>query len=84
MACGAPVITSNTTSLPEVAGDASLLINPHDQEEIRDALISVLHNTQLRETLREKGLKRAKTFSWDKTAAQVWDTLQNVYVELYP
>lgn len=83
MACGAPVITSNTTSLPEVAGDACLLINPHSSEDISEAILKVLQDGNLRETLRIKGIHRAREFSWDTTAAQVWDTLITTHEEIF-
>lgn len=68
MACGAPVITSNTTSLPEVAGDAALLVNPNDPGELAEAMVHVLTNDSLRETLRMKGVARAKQFTWERAA----------------
>lgn len=68
MACGAPVITSNTTALPEVAGDAALLVNPEDAEELADAVIRVLEEPALRDALRAKGFKRAKQFTWERAA----------------
>ena len=68
MACGAPVITSNTTALPEVAGDAALLVNPEDTDELADAMVRVLDDQSLRAMLREKGLQRAKQFTWERAA----------------
>jgi glycosyltransferase involved in cell wall biosynthesis len=70
MACGTPVITSNLSSLPEVAGDAALLVNPYSVEEMSDALVQVLTNGALKTSLRERGLARAGTFSWERTARQ--------------
>jgi glycosyltransferase involved in cell wall biosynthesis len=75
MACGAPVICSQTTALPEVAADAALLINPADVEAIAHGLDTVLKDRDLRASLRERGLRRAKHFSWDETARCVWDVL---------
>ena len=83
MACGTPVITSNTTSLPEVAGDACLLINPYDTDEISETIQKVLQDANLHEDLRTRGLLRAKQFSWEKTAAQVWNTLETAYQEIF-
>lgn len=68
MACGSPVITSNASSLPEVVGEAALLVDPHDTAAIEAALVRVQDDSELRETLREQGLKRAKQFSWETTA----------------
>lgn len=76
MACGTPVICSNTSSLPEVAGDSALMVNPYDVEQIASAMEHVLRNHELRETLRQKGLVRASCFSWEETARRtegVWD-----------
>jgi glycosyltransferase involved in cell wall biosynthesis len=70
MACGAPVITSNTTALPEVAGDAAVLVNPERVEEMADAIVRVLDDQGLRESLRTKGFQRAKQFTWERAARQ--------------
>ncbi len=69
MASGVPVITSNTTALPEVAGNAALLINPENVEEIREAMEKVLADETLRKTLVQDGIIRAAKFTWEKTAA---------------
>jgi glycosyltransferase involved in cell wall biosynthesis len=69
MACGTPVVTSNVSSLPEVAGDAALMVSPGDVDGLREALSRVLADTQLRDDLRQKGLARARDFSWESTAA---------------
>lgn len=69
MACGTPVITSNTSSLPEVTGDAAILVSPTKEEELAGALEWLAGNDSLHEKLREKGLNRAAQFSWEKTAA---------------
>jgi glycosyltransferase involved in cell wall biosynthesis len=70
MACGAPVITSNTSSLPEVAGDAALLVDPYDVSALQTAITQLLTQSSLRATLRAKGLARAQRFSWQHTAQQ--------------
>ena len=70
MACGTPTIVSNISSLPEVVGDAALLVNPADTEEIAVALHRLLTDDLLHAELREKGLQRAACFSWE-TAAQI-------------
>lgn len=66
MASGSPVVASNTTSIPEVAGDAALLVDPENTEAIRDAILLILRDANLRRTLREKGLARAKEFSLER------------------
>ncbi len=70
MSLGAPVITSNVSSLPEAAGDAGLLVNPHNVDEISHAMEMVFTDTTLRKTLIEKGYAQAKKFSWTKTAQE--------------
>jgi glycosyltransferase involved in cell wall biosynthesis len=70
MSCGAPVITSNRTSLPEIVGDAGILVDPADINGLASALTRVLTNAQLRNSMRQRGAERAKLFSWDKTARE--------------
>jgi glycosyltransferase involved in cell wall biosynthesis len=70
MACGAPVISSNRTSLPEVVGDATLLIDPEQPGSLREALRKVNQESTRRELVK-KGLVRAQAFSWQSTAKQV-------------
>ena len=70
MACGTPVITSNRTSLPEVAGDAALLVDPTRPEALAAAMASILSDSDLRQVLRAKGLARAQAFTWDAVAQQ--------------
>jgi len=71
MACGAPVITSNVSSLPEAAGEAAILVDPYNVDEIAMALNKILTNENLRQDLREKGLKQAQKFFWRKTAQEI-------------
>jgi glycosyltransferase involved in cell wall biosynthesis len=68
MACGTPVVTSNASSLPEVAGDAALLVPPDDVGALADALARTLTDADLRQALHAKGLARAATFTWEETA----------------
>lgn len=75
MACGTAVVTSNVTAMPEVAGDAALLVNPLEQDELTEALRTVLSDDKLRAELVEKGLKRVHDFTWKKTA----QNMLNVY-----
>jgi glycosyltransferase involved in cell wall biosynthesis len=70
MACGTPVVVSNVSSLPEVVADAGLKVDPNDVEELTVAIWRVLSDCELRDSLREKGLKRASVFSWDKAARE--------------
>ena len=69
MACGTPVICSNTSSLPEVAGAAALLVDPLDTAALADALRHVLTDGDLRADLRRRGLAQAARFTWTQTAA---------------
>ncbi|PYN09584.1 MAG: glycosyltransferase family 1 protein, partial [Candidatus Rokuibacteriota bacterium] len=71
MACGTPVITSNTSSLPEVVGDAALLVDPLDTAAIADAIARLFTDGRLGSELRERGLARARLFSWEKTGRAV-------------
>ncbi len=70
MACGTPVITSDCTSMPEVAGGAALLVNPEEPESIAKAISEVANHRQTEESLREKGLQRAQIFQWQRTAEE--------------
>lgn len=70
MACGCPVITSNTSSIPEVVGDAGIMVDPYDVDGLADAMYEVLTNESLREDMIKRGLKRAKMFSWEKCARE--------------
>ncbi len=75
MACGVPVVTSNVCSIPEVVGDAALLVNPLDADEIADAIERLVMDTDLRVRLQAKGLLRAQDFSWDVTARRTANVL---------
>ena len=70
MACGTPVITSNTSSLPEVVGGAGILIDPHDVGGLVEAMGRVLTDEPLRAEMRVKGMERARGFTWEKTARE--------------
>jgi glycosyltransferase involved in cell wall biosynthesis len=71
MACGTPVITSSTSSMPEVVGDAALLVDPVDTGAIADAMLRLFTDDALAEELRARGSSRAKLFAWDATARTV-------------
>jgi glycosyltransferase involved in cell wall biosynthesis len=77
MACGAPVVASNVSSLPEVVGDAAIQINPENVFEIARALKEVLLDPELRQRLVERGFRQARRFSWDETAREVLDTYRH-------
>jgi len=68
MACGVPVITSYSSSLPEVVGEAAILVNPYDERAIEAALQRAVWDAELRRELSERGLRRAQQFSWKRTA----------------
>ncbi len=79
MACGTPVITSNASSLPEVVGDAALLVDPHDSGEIAQAMLRVLGDPRLQEELRQKGYERARRFTWEQSARKMLSLYTQVY-----
>lgn len=70
MACGTPVVVSNVSSLPEIVGDAGLLVDPEDVEGLADTLIRLLSDEKLRRRLGQLGIQRAATFSWERTARE--------------
>lgn len=76
MACGVPVVCSNTSSLPEVAGDAALLVDPRDVRALGEAMERVLLDEHLRAKLGAKGLERAKRFTWEKAARETLEAYQ--------
>lgn len=81
MACGAPTITSNVSSLPEVVGDAALLVNPHHVDELADAITRLLENETLCEQLRQKGYQRAQEFSWEASARKMLAIYHKLYAK---
>ena len=78
MSCGTPVITSNISSLPEVAGDAAILVDPNNPSEIVQAMKNVSENQTLRAELIKKGYEQIKKFSWQKTAKEYLDILHGL------
>lgn len=78
MACGTPVITSNNSSLPEVIGDAGIMVDPEDVEGLAGAIESVLSDQGLRDEMRRKGLARAKQFSWEQAARETLKVYKDV------
>lgn len=79
MACGTPVICSNTTSLPEVAGDAGILINPEDIKSITSAIITLLKDDKHRENVKKRGLERAKEFTVEKYSSKILLLIETIY-----
>jgi glycosyltransferase involved in cell wall biosynthesis len=74
---GIPVITSNLTAMPEVAGDAALTVNPFNTKEIAQAMKKITFVPDLRKKLVKKGFQRSRMFNWDKTAEQFWKVIEN-------
>ena len=79
MACGTPVITSNTSSMPEIGGPNAILVNPEKTDEIADKLIKLESDDAYYQQQKEIGLKRAQLFSWKKTAEQLLQLYQDVF-----
>ena len=77
MACGVPIIASNTSSLPEVAGDAAILVDPNDIVAIKDAMLA-MSNEITRQAYIEKAKTRSAAFSWDRSAALLWENLLKI------
>jgi len=77
MACGVPVITSNTSSMPEVAGDAALLVDPKDALLLANDIGAMLSHNNLRQRMIRKGVRQAERFSWQNTAEQVLQIYEN-------
>lgn len=78
---GVPVITSNVTAMPEVAGDAAMLVDPFDVDSIAEAMQRVLQESDLRASLISKGLQRVKDFSWDQSAEKLWKSIKRTAEE---
>jgi len=79
MACGTPVITSNVSSLPEVVGDAGILVDPLNVDEIAKALYQVVSNNEVRQKMRQMGLERAKMFLWKDVANVMVKLFEDIY-----
>lgn len=82
MACGVPVITSSTSSMPEIAGDAALIVDPHKPEEITAAIHKILDDEDYKNVLCEKGVERSRKFSWRNMAVEYLSLYKEVYTEL--
>jgi glycosyltransferase involved in cell wall biosynthesis len=81
MYCDVPVITSNVTSMPEVAGDAGMLVNPNSPYDITECMLSIAKDPVLRKKLIEKGRIQREKFSWDKTAEKLWNSFEKMVSE---
>jgi glycosyltransferase involved in cell wall biosynthesis len=77
MTCGTPTVVSNVSAMPEVVGEAALLVDPHDTEELTVAMWRILTDDDLHADLRARGLKRAASFSWKRAAAETMDVYRN-------
>jgi glycosyltransferase involved in cell wall biosynthesis len=75
MSAGVPVISSNTTSLPEVGGDAVIYVDPHDVNQLKEAMIRLYQDKELRQSLIEAGFRQKEKYSWDKTAGLLWESI---------
>lgn len=78
MACGTPVVTSNVSSLPEVAGDAAIMVNPYDIEAIAKGIQRILDDSELKETLIQRGFVQAAKFTWENSAQNLLNIYQTV------
>jgi len=81
MACGVPVVTSNTSSLPEVVGNAGIMVDPHDINSLSEAMANVLKDKELKYRMSRDGLKRSKMFTWKKTVSEVLKIYNEVLSE---
>ncbi|GAA4811391.1 glycosyltransferase family 1 protein [Litoribaculum gwangyangense] len=82
MACGVPVITSNSSSMPEIAGDAACIVNPMESEAILQGILKISSDSEYKNELIRKGLERCEQFSWDNMALQVLDVYKKMFKEI--
>jgi glycosyltransferase involved in cell wall biosynthesis len=75
MRCGIPIVSADTSCLPEIAGDAAIYCNPFSVEDITEQLHTLSNDSELHEKLTEHALTRSTLFSWDKAAEEVWEVL---------
>jgi glycosyltransferase involved in cell wall biosynthesis len=81
MACGCPVVTSDTGGTPEVVGDAALYVKPNDPDMIGNALLKAITDEQTRQDLIQKGFNQIKKFSWEKTAIETLEVFKKIYAQ---
>lgn len=79
MKCNVPVITSNITSMPEVAGNAAVLVNPYSVDSIKEAMRTIAKDTAIRNQLIKKGQQQREKFSWEQTAAGLWVSIEKCF-----
>lgn len=79
MRCKVPVIASNISSIPEIAGDAAILIDPFNTNELKNSIINILEDSNLKENLSIKGLTQSKKFSWRNTAKLTLNAYKEIY-----
>ena len=84
MACGAPVIASNTSAIPEIATNAGILCDPYDTRSLTEAIVQVLDDAELRAAMRANGLERARRFTWEKTAEATLELYRSVLQRQIP
>jgi glycosyltransferase involved in cell wall biosynthesis len=82
MYCDVPVITSNTSSMPEIGGDAAIYIDPFSIDSITEAMLKIYNDESLRNDLIIKGQLRRTNFSWNKSADKLWNTIEKVIINL--
>ena len=80
MSCGCPVIASNTSSVPEVCGDAVLYIDPYSIDDISDRIKLLIYDDHLRQELIQKGMKRSYLFSWEKTVSDILQVIEEIAI----
>ncbi len=78
MACECPVVCSNLTSLPQVAGDAAILVDPRDTAGFAEAMYRALTDEALRTDLKQRGVQQAESFTWEATAAKTLEVFEKV------
>jgi glycosyltransferase involved in cell wall biosynthesis len=82
MACGTPVITSNTSSMPEIGGPYAILVNPEDPDEIANMMLKLERDDDFYRQQEKVGIERAKLFSWKQTAERLHELYEDVYKHL--
>jgi glycosyltransferase involved in cell wall biosynthesis len=81
MACGTPVVVSNTSSLPEICGDAAVLVEPLDVDSIADGIRRLVESSTLRDELRRRGMEHVRQFTWERTAEATWHVFEQTQQE---
>ncbi len=81
MYCHVPVITSNVTSLPEVVGNAAILVDPNNYNDIANAMLRIVNDSTLHKDLVDKSIIRKELFSWEKTANLLWNSIEQLLIK---